>query len=102
MTLPDKIYLEKDQIEQVINEIDGFMIDIDSVDYNEDLIKGYKRIVVVGLQRSGTTFTSQAFSNTLNFTNVDEGEFRVRDVNLFKEINHTVQGLTPYTETQFI
>lgn len=86
MTLPDKIYLEKDQIEQVINEIDGFMIDIDSVDYNEDLIKGYKRIVVVGLQRSGTTFTSQAFSNTLNFTNVDEGEFRVRDVNLFKEI----------------
>ena len=86
MTLPEKIYLTEDRIEQIFNEIDESMINIDSIDYDEHLIKGYKRIVIVGLQRSGTTFVSQAFSNTLNFTNIDEAEFNVRNVNMFKQI----------------
>ena len=86
MILPEKIYLTEDRIEQIFNKIDESMIDIDSIDYDEHLIRGYKRIVIIGLQRSGTTFVSQAFSNTLNFTNIDEAEFDVRNVNMFKQI----------------
>jgi nuclear transport factor 2 (NTF2) superfamily protein len=86
MKLPEKIHLTEEYIQRVFNEIDQFEVELNTVDYNESLFKGYKRIVIVGPQRSGTTFTSQALSNTLKFRNVDEGEFSVRDVNMFRNI----------------
>ena len=86
MRLPKKIQLTEEHIQQVFNEIDQFTVELDTVDYNEDLFKGYKRIIIVGSQRSGTTFTSRALANTLNFRNVDEAEFNVRDVNMFRNI----------------
>ena len=86
MNLPEKIFLAEDQIQRVFNEIDQFTVELDTVDYDENLFKGYKRIIIVGPQRSGTTFTSQALSNTLNFRNVDEAEFNVRDINMFSNI----------------
>ena len=86
MKLPEKIYLTEEYIQRVFNEIDQFEVELNTVDYNESLFKGYKIIIIVGPQRSGTTFTSQALSNTLKFRNVDEGEFSVRDVNMFRNI----------------
>ena len=86
MNLPEKIFLTEEHIQKVFNEIDQFNIELDTVDYNEELFKGYKRIIIVGPQRSGTTFTSQALANTLNFRNVDEDEFNVRDVDMFRNI----------------
>ena len=86
MKLPKKQYLPQETIQKVINEVDQFTVKLDTVDYNEDLFKGYKRIIIVGPQRSGTTFTSQALANTLNFRNVDEDEFGVRDINMFRNI----------------
>ena len=86
MRLPEKIHLTEEHIQRVFNEIDQFTVNLDTVDYDESLFKGYKRIIIVGPQRSGTTFTSQALSNTLKFRNVDEGEFSVRDVNMFRNI----------------
>ena len=65
MKLPEKIYLTEEYIQRVFNEIDQFEVELNTVDYNESLFKGYKRIIIVGPQRSGTTFTSQALSNTL-------------------------------------
>lgn len=96
MNLPQKIFLDEEQIEQVFNEIDNFQVKIDSVEYDKNLVEGYDRIVIVGTQRSGTTFTSQALSETLSFRNVDEHEFNVRNVemfkNVFKEKNIVVQA----------
>jgi hypothetical protein len=86
MDLPQKLYLTEEHIQRVFNEIDQFTVELDTVSYNENLFKGYKRIIIVGPQRSGTTFTSQALSNTLNFRNVDEDEFDVRDINMFRDI----------------
>ena len=86
MNLPEKIFLTEEHIQKVLNKIDQFNIELDTVDYNEELFKGYKRIIIVGPQRSGTTFTSQALANTLNFRNVDEDEFNVRDVDMFRNI----------------
>ena len=86
MKLPEKQYLTKETIQQAINEIDNFAIKLDTVDYNENLFKGYKRIIVVGSQRSGTTFTSRALANTLNFRNIDEAEFGVDKVDRFRDI----------------
>ena len=86
MNLPEKIYLKEEYIQQVFNEIDHFMVKLNTVDYNENLFKDYKRIIIVGSQRSGTTFTSRALANTLNFRNVDEAEFNVRDINMFRNV----------------
>ena len=86
MNLPEKIFLTEEHIQKVLNKIDQFNIELDTVDYNEELFKGYKRIIIVGPQRSGTTFTSRALANTLNFRNVDEDEFNVRDVDMFRNI----------------
>jgi hypothetical protein len=86
MNLPEKIFLDESHTHQVFDEIDNFQVEIDSTEYDDGLVKGYDRIVIVGPQRSGTTFTSQALSETLSFRNVDEGEFDVRNVELFKNI----------------
>ena len=86
MDLPEKIFLDENQTKKVFNEIDNFQVKIDSVEYNKNLIEGYDRIVIIGTQRSGTTFTSQALSETLSFRNVDEAEFDVRNVDLFKNV----------------
>ena len=86
MDLPKKLLLTEEHIQRVFNEIDQFTVELNTVDYDENLFKGYKRIIIVGPQRSGTTFTSQALANTLNFRNVDENEFSVRDINMFRDI----------------
>ena len=85
MKPPKKQYLSDDTM-RCINDIDALTIELNTVNYNESLFKGYKRIIIVGPQRSGTTFTSRALANTLNFRNVDEGEFMVRDVDMFRNI----------------
>ena len=55
--------------------------------YNENIIKkGYEKIVVVGPHRSGTTFTCKAFAQTLAYKEIDEAEFKVNDVYLFREL----------------
>ena len=86
MDLPKKRYLTQDTIQKVFNEIDSLTVELDTVGYDENLFKGYKRIIIIGPQRSGTTFTSQALANTLNFRNIDEAEFDVRDINMFRNV----------------
>ena len=65
MKIPKKRKLSKLEIEDAILDIDNFQVPLDPVDFNEELVKGYDRIIVVGPQRSGTTFTGQAISYTL-------------------------------------
>ena len=85
MKLPEKQYL-KDDTMRCINDIDALTIELKAVNYSKNLFEGYKRIIVVGPQRSGTTFTSIALANTLNFRNVDEIEFGVDKVDRFRDI----------------
>ena len=49
--MPEKIFLTEEHIQKVFNEIDQFNVELDTVDYNEELFKGYKRIIIVGPQR---------------------------------------------------
>ena len=65
MKIPKKRKLSKLEIEDAILDIDNFQVPLDPVDFNEELVKGYDRIIVVGPQRSGTTFAGQAISYTL-------------------------------------
>jgi hypothetical protein len=87
MKAPKKIWMSKEQIDNCISEIDKFTVDLDCVDYNIELVKGYRNIIVVGPQRSGTTFTAKAIAKDLNYSYVDEADFRIRDVNKFKNLN---------------
>jgi len=84
--LPQKQFLTEQQVQQAINDIDEFQVPLKSYNYSIDLFKGYERIFIVGPQRSGTTFTSQALSETLNYRNIDEGEFGVNKINQFVNI----------------
>ena len=86
MDLPKKLFLTEEHIQRVFNEIDQFTVELDTVDYDENLFKGHKRIIIVGPQRSGTTFTSRALAKTLKFKNIDEDRFDVRDINLFRDV----------------
>jgi hypothetical protein len=86
MKPPIKKYINDSQLQQIFEEIDNFEVPLSSKNYDENLIRGYDRIIIIGSQRSGTTFVSQAISNTLGFRNVDENEFNVKDVNKFKNI----------------
>lgn len=86
MKPPVKQYINDNQIQQIFGEVDNFQVQLNSINYDENLIKGYDRIIIVGNQRSGTTFVSQALSKTLGYKNIDENAFAVKDVNVFKEI----------------
>ena len=71
--LPQKEFLFEHQIQKLFKEIDNFQVEIDSVNYDESLIKGYDRVIITGPQRSGTTFVCEAIAQTLGFKAVDEG-----------------------------
>ena len=97
---PSKTMLTEYQIQTIFQNIDDFQPPLETTEYNENLFKGYKNILIVGPQRSGTTFTSRALANTLNFKNIDENAFRVKDAITCKQImkigNNVIQapGLT--------
>ena len=59
--------LNEDEINHHIKTVNKYQIEMDAVDYKEDLFKNYNSIVVVGPQRSGTTFTGKALADTLGW-----------------------------------
>ena len=74
---PEKKKLSGDELAEHLKKIDDFQVELDVVKYNPKLFEGYDRIVVLGPQRSGTTFTAKAISNTLgeDWHYIDEGQF---------------------------
>ena len=86
MNKPKKIYLEQDVIDECIRLIDNFYVQLDCVEYDISYFKEFKRIIIVGTQRSGTTFTAQAIADTLNYKFIDEKEFSVRNSKIFKQL----------------
>lgn len=96
MNLPPKVFLSQIEVANILNTIDEHFISINPLEYSIKLFEGYKRVFIVGPQRSGTTFTSKAIAASLNFRFVDEEEFRVNDFErfsyLFNEDNIVVQA----------
>lgn len=98
----DKIKLTGDEYLEHLQRIDDFQVELDVVKYNPKLFEGYDRIVVLGPQRSGTTFTAQAISNTLgkDWHFIDEGGFQSKNTKTFRGLwkrdHHVFQapGLT--------
>ena len=88
MKIPKKRKLSKLEIEDAILDIDNFQVPLDPVDFNEELVKGYDRIIVVGPQRSGTTFVGQAISDTLRKWAVGKGEENVTFHKPYKSLHH--------------
>ena len=86
MNLPPKVFLSEIEKHSIFESIDDKFIDVNPVEYNEELFKGYKRIFIIGPQRSGTTFTSKALAETLNYRFVDEAEFDVVNFKKFKTL----------------
>ena len=86
MKPPIKKYIDDTQIQKIFEEVDDFQVSLNEVQYDENLIKGYDRIIIIGNQRSGTTFVSKAIANTLSFKYIDEIAFNVKDVGMFKNI----------------
>ena len=64
--------LTEDEIKHHIKIVNKYQVEMDAVDYKEDLFKNCNSIVVVGSQRSGTTFTGKALANTLGWKYNDE------------------------------
>ena len=56
-----------------------------SVDFGDIKFAGFDNVVVVGPQRSGTTFFAQVLATQLGYKYVDEIEFLVNDEYLFKK-----------------
>lgn len=48
-------------------------------------LRPYKRIVVTGCQRSGTTAVSQMIATDLGYRNIDEYEFETHDYDAFRK-----------------
>jgi len=48
--------------------------------------KDYKKVLVTGPQRSGTTFASKSIAKILRYRFVDEDEYQVHDENAFNDI----------------
>ena len=69
---PLKSPLTEDEIEHHIKTVNKYQVEMDAVDYKEDLFKNCNSIVVVGPNRSGTTFTGKALANTLGWKYNDE------------------------------
>lgn len=86
MRLPPKVFLSNIEITNIFNSIDDKFIDINPIKYSEELFKGYKRVFIVGPQRSGTTFTSKAIASTLGFEFIDEEDFGVVNFEKFKSL----------------
>lgn len=85
MQLPPKIFLTEEQVRQAIEDIDKHFIDLNPIQYSPELFEGYKRIIITGPQRSGTTFTAKAIAASLGYRFVDEAEFGTNDFNRFKD-----------------
>lgn len=83
---PDRFDLTDAQIQKIFAKVDTFQVPLNEVQFDVNLFKGYKRIIIVGNQRSGTTFTSQAIAKSLSFKCFDEKEFHTKDVDKFKNI----------------
>jgi hypothetical protein len=86
MNPPDKIFMKDSQIQKILVEVDDFQVPLSEVPYDINLIKGFERIIIVGNQRSGTTFTGQAIAKSLSFKSIDEAAFHTKDVDKFKKI----------------
>ena len=86
MKHPKKIYLDQNTINDCIQSIDNFKVELDYIEYDISYFKEFERIIIVGLQRSGTTFTAQAIAKTLNYKFIDEGAFRVKNSKIFKQL----------------
>ena len=86
MNVPPKVFLSHIEIQNIFNNIDSKYVDVNPVKYSEDLFKGYKRVFIIGPQRSGTTFTSKAIASTLGFKFLDEEDFGVVDFEKFKSL----------------
>lgn len=100
---PDKKKLSQDEYMEHLQRIDEFQVPLDNVvSYKPELFEGYDRIVVLGPQRSGTTFTGKAISNTLgeDWHYQDESTFQTKNMKDFrsswKKDHHVFQapGLT--------
>jgi len=83
-----KKYLTDSESEEHINQIDDYMVHLPSVHYNKSLVEGYRNIVVVGNQRSGTTFTGKVIAKDLGYTYKDENTFNIRDESKFLKLNN--------------
>ncbi len=86
--LPKKNFLSPQEIKEATEKIDAFTVNLKvKNDFRELLFiaKKFHKIVVVGNQRSGTTFAAQLLANELFYTYIDESEFEVNNEKLFRE-----------------
>ena len=83
---PNKNLLTNDEIDHAIKDIDSKMVNLSTSNLDINKLKGYKRIVVVGNQRSGTTFTAKYLARNLKFRFVDESEFDINDIAAFLKV----------------
>tara|TARA_R110001592_G_scaffold243282_4_gene504280 strand:- start:195 stop:890 length:696 start_codon:yes stop_codon:yes gene_type:complete len=97
---PQKTILSEKHIQTIFKQIDEFQHTLETTTYKEELFKGFRNILIIGPQRSGTTFTSQALAKTLGYNNIDEDAFNVKNAVKCREImergNNVIQapGLT--------
>ena len=80
---PEKIKLSDQEITYAVSHINSKMVDLKPKNFKLTNYFGYKKIVVVGNQRSGTTFTAKYLAKALNFKYVDESAFEINDVYKF-------------------
>jgi|TARA_R110001592_G_scaffold88735_2_gene261229 hypothetical protein len=85
-SLPDRKFLTDEETEFAVNDIDNFRVELNPIQYNAVHFKGYPKVIIVGSQRSGTTFVSNALSKTLGFHHWDETDFNVKNVVQFQEL----------------
>lgn len=83
-----KRYLTDTQSEEHINRMDDYMVQLPTINYNKKLVEGYRNIIIVGTQRSGTTFTAKAIAKDLNYIYNDENSFGIRNESAFLELNN--------------
>ena len=77
---PKKTMLSEEHIQTIFKQIDDFQHTLEVTAYKEEIFKGFRNILIVGPQRSGTTFTSQALAQTLGYNNIDENAFGLPDI----------------------
>ena len=82
---PEKIRLSNDAINLAIKDVNRKMVNLDSVKFNINDYTGFKKIVVIGNQRSGTTFTAKYLAKALNFKYVDEHAILLNDIPKFQK-----------------
>ena len=62
------------------------MVDLNPVKFKLSDYKGFKKIVVIGNQRSGTTFTAKYLAKALNFRYIDEDAIHLNVVPKFQKV----------------